>query len=216
MPITIPTSMPTEEINGIAYVRLAKNELKTLSSLKPEHIEEDELVRRLAAKAAAANEILVALREEIFSEVTALRDLLADKYGVKRGGSKGNITLSTVDTTLRLTIAIGDTLAFGPELEVAKELIDTCIRRWSEGSSNNIRALVDQAFQVDKKGKLNTDKILGLRRMKIEDETGDWEKAMNIIGDSVRTLSSKEYARFYMVDQQTGDDKPIRLDLANA
>lgn len=216
MKVTIPVTIPTEEISGVAYVNKGKGELIALSAIKPEHIEEDELVRRLSAKAAEMNASLASFRDEIFAEVTAYRDLLAEKYGVKRRGVKGNITLSTVDTGLRLTIAIGETLTFGPELEVAKELIDGCIRRWSEGSSNNIRALVDQAFQVDKKGKLNTDRILGLRRLQMEDDTGDWEKAMNIIGDSVRVMASKEYARFYMVDKETGVDTPIRLDLANA
>ena len=211
----IPTSIPTQEINGIAYVQKGKGELIALSAIKPEHIEEDELVRRLAAKAAKGNAYLAALREEIFAEVTAYRQLLAEKYGVKRRGSKGNITLATVDTTLRLNIAIGETLSFGPELEVAKELVYECIRRWSEGSNDNIRALVDQAFQVDKAGKLSADRILGLRRLKIEDETGDWQKAMDIIGDSVRTLTSKEYARFYVIAED-GSETPIRLDLANA
>jgi len=216
MKFDIPATIPTEEISGVRYVRKPKGELVVYSSIKPEHIEEDELVRRLALDAAEANAVLQQLREKTFAEVSALRALLAEKYGVKRRGKKGNITLATVDGSLRLTIAIGDTLTFGPELEVAKELIDECIRRWSEGSNNNIRALVDQAFQVDKNKGLNVDRILGLRRLKIEDESGDWEKAMNIIGDSIRTLSSKEYARFYRVDKDTGADLPIKLDLANA
>lgn len=216
MKITIPTTIPTEEHGGISYVNKGKGELLALSAVKPEHIEEDEMVRRLAAKAAEINAVLSGFRDEIFADVTAYRELLAEKYSVKRRGTKGNMTLSTVDTSIRLQIAVSETMTFGPELEVAKELIDDCIRRWSAGSSNNIRALVDQAFQVDKKGKLNTDRILGLRRLKMDDETGDWEKAMNIIGDSVRVMASREYARFYMVDRETGAKKPIKLDIANA
>lgn len=216
MNIDIPTTIPTQDISGVPYVNKGKGELIMLSAVKPEHLEEDELVRRLAAKAVAANVMLAALRAEIFAEVAAYRELLAEKYGVKRRGKKGNITLSTVDTEIRLNIAIGETLALGPELEVAKELIDGRIREWSVGSNNNIRALVDQAFQVDGKGKLNADRILALRRLQIVDETGDWEKAMNIIGDSVRVMNSREYARFYKVDKETGEDTPIKLDLANA
>ncbi|MCW5711292.1 DUF3164 family protein [Shinella sp.] len=215
MKFSISPTIPTEDIGGTLYVRKPKGELVLYSSLKPEHVEEDELVRRLAGKAAAVNALLASLREETLAEVTALRALLAEKYGVKRRGKKGNITLVTVDGSTRLNISIGETLTFGPELEVAKELIDECIRRWSEGSNNNIRALVDQAFQVDKNKGLNVDRILGLRRLKIVDDTGDWEKAMNIIGDSVRTLASKEYARFYVVDKETEEATPIKLDLAN-
>ncbi|MVA19524.1 DUF3164 family protein [Agrobacterium vitis] len=216
MDINIPDSIPTEIINGLPYVNKGKGELIALSAIKPEHIEEDELVRRLTAKAARFNQILALFRSEVFEEVVAYRELLADKYGVKRRGAKGNITLSTVDTSLRLTIQVSDTLTFGPELEVAKEIIDGCIRRWSAGSNDNIRALIDQAFQVDKQGKLNTDRILGLKRLKIVDETGEWEKAMGIISDSVRVMASKEHARFYRVEKESGNAVRIALDLANA
>ncbi|QGA57671.1 DUF3164 family protein [Brucella sp. 2280] len=215
MNIRISPSIPTEEISGTVYVRKGKGELIALSAIKPEHVMEDELVRRLASKAADIHRQLAAFRTEVLEEVTAFRELVAEKYGVKRGGAKNNITLSTVDTGLRLTIQVSDTLTFGPELEVAKEIIDGCIRRWSEGSSDNIRALIDQAFQVDKQGKLNTDRILALRRLKIVDETGEWEKAMGVIADAVRVMSSKEYARFYVIDNETGASSPIKLDIAS-
>ncbi|NNV22675.1 DUF3164 family protein [Ochrobactrum pseudogrignonense] len=216
MNISIPNSIPAEEINGTVYVNKGKGELIALSAIKPEHVLEDGVVRRLAAKAADLNRQLAAFRAEVFDEVVAYRELLAEKYGVKRRGTKGNITLTTVDTGLRLTIQISDTLTFGPELEVAKEIIDGCIRRWSEGSNDNIRALIDQAFQVDKQGKLNTDRILGLKRLKIVDDTGEWEKAMEVISDSVRVMSSKEHARFHLIDKDTGNPTRIPLDLANA
>ncbi|TCT37451.1 DUF3164 family protein [Martelella mediterranea] len=212
----IETELPIEKINGVDYVALAKGDMKPLSAIKPEDIEEDEMVRRLSAKAARMNEKLAAFREEIFTEALAMRELLAEKYGVKKGGKKGNITFSTVDTSLRLSIKVGETLTFGPALEVAKEVIDGCIRRWSVGSNDNIRALVDQAFQVDKAGKINTDRILGLRRLKIEDDTGEWQKAMDIISDSVRVMASKEYANFYCTDKENGSDRRVALDLANA
>lgn len=212
----IATEIPTETINGIQYVTLAKGDMKPLSAIKPEDIEEDEMVRRLSAKAAEMNATLAAFRDEIFAEALAMRELLAEKYGVKKGGKKGNITFSTVDTSLRLSIKVGETLTFGPALEVAKEVIDGCIRRWSVGSNDNIRALVDQAFQVDKAGKINTDRILGLRRLKIEDDTGEWQKAMDIISDSVRVMASKEYANFYCTDKQSGSEQRVALDLANA
>ncbi|PRA87944.1 sulfate transporter [Ochrobactrum sp. MYb29] len=216
MNVSISPIIPTEEISGVPYVNKGKGEMIALSAIKPEHIEEDELVRRLSIKAAEANKVLAKLRAEVFDEVMAYRELLAEKYNVKRRGTKGNITLTTVDTSLKLSIQVSDTLTFGPELEVAKEIIDGCIRRWSEGSNDNIRALIDQAFQVDKQGKLNTDRILGLKRLKITDETGEWEKAMTVISDSVRVMASKEHARFYSIDKESGNAARIPLDLANA
>lgn len=208
------TTIPTEIINGVPYVNKGGGELTPLSAIKPEDIEEDELVRRLTARAEEIRRELAAFRDLVFGEVTAYRQLLAEQYGVTRGGPKGNITLSTVDGGQRLNIQVARTISFGPKLEIAKTLIDGCIRRWSEGSNNNIRALIDQAFQVDKQGKLNTDRILGLKRLNIVDETGEWDKAMNAIADAVRVVSSKEHARFYRISD-AGEDR-IPLDLANA
>lgn len=216
MTIQIASTMPTEKIGGVSYVRKARDELMPVTAIKPEHFEEDELVRRLAAKSLDINRQLAAFRKEVFDDVAAFRALLLEKYEVSRGGKKGNLTLSTVDGTIKLEIQVAETLAFGPELEVAKALIDGCIRRWSEGSNDNIRALIDQAFQVDKQGKLNTDRILGLRRLQISDETGEWQKAMEVIADAVRVTSSKEHARFYVRQNPDADTQRIALDLANA
>lgn len=77
----ISPTIPTEEINGTLYVNKGKGELIALSAIKPEHIEEDELVRRLTIKAAEINAVLANLRAEIFDDVMAYRDLLAEKYG---------------------------------------------------------------------------------------------------------------------------------------
>ena len=47
--------------------------------------------------------------------------MLHEKYGVNRGGDKGNFQLKAYDGSLRLLISINDCVAFGPELQVAKE-----------------------------------------------------------------------------------------------
>ena len=70
---------------------------------------------------------------------------------------------------------------------------------------------MNDAFQVDKEGLINTSRVLSLRRLNIKDE--DWEKAMEAISDSIQVASTKPYIRFYERDQ-TGDYKPITLDMA--
>ncbi|MCM0751169.1 hypothetical protein DEA98_06795 [Brucella pseudogrignonensis] len=47
MNISIPNSIPAEEINGTVYVNKGKGELIALSAIKPEHVLEDGVVRRL-------------------------------------------------------------------------------------------------------------------------------------------------------------------------
>jgi hypothetical protein len=87
------------------------------------------------------------------------------------------------------------------------------VTRWSEGANDNIRALIDHAFQVNKEGRIDTHRVLGLRRLDIED--ADWKRAMDAISDAVRVSGSKTYVRFYQIDAETGQRAAITLDLAN-
>jgi hypothetical protein len=194
------------------YMKDGQGNLVPEAKVKPEHKLEDELVLRLAEGARSINAILAAFRSTALGEVGALRDLIAEKYGATKGGAKGNVTLRSYDGSVELQVAIGDNLAFGPELQAAKALIDGCVARWSEGANDNIRALVNHAFQVNKAGRIDTSRVLGLRRLEIDD--ADWKAAMDAISDAVRVVSSKTYLRFYAIDPDTGARTPIPLDLA--
>ena len=95
---------------------------------------------------------------------------------VKRGGTKGNITLPTYDGAFKLQIATAENVMFDERLQAAKTLIDECINEWAKGSRPEIMVLVQQAFQTDKEGNLNVGRILALRRLEIADER--WKAAM--------------------------------------
>jgi hypothetical protein len=173
----------------------------------------DSLVRELIGKAVALSKLLAAFKAEAARDLQAFVDLSAEQYGVTVGGGKGNLTLLSYDGRFKVTRQIADHLVFDERLQAAKRLIDECIREWSAGSDDKIRALVEHAFQVDKQGKVSTERVLGLRRLNIDDAT--WLRAMRAISDSVQVSSSKSYLRFY---ERVGDSEQwqaISLDLAS-
>ncbi len=96
---------------------------------------------------------------------------------------------------------------------MAKSLIDECIHEWMKGSNKNIQALVQDAFKVDKQGKVSVERILGLRRLNIEDER--WDRAMDAISDSIQITGSKRYIRVYQRDDASGEYNRISLDAAS-
>ena len=155
---------------------------------------------------------LVTFKRHAMDEVAALVATSVEQYGVKAGGAKGNVTLVSFDGRYKLALAMQDQIVFGEQLMAAKALIDECVRDWSQGANDNVRALVTHAFQTDKAGKINTGRVLGLRQLNITDEK--WLKAMQAIGDSIRVTSSKPYVRFYQRDDKTGDYAHISLDAA--
>ena len=84
--------------------------------------------------------------------------------------------------------------------------------RWTQGGNDNIKALVEHAFQTDKAGNISVTRTLGLRRLDIKDE--QWLKAMEAIADSISITGSKTYLRLY---QRNNKDvmEQISLDIAN-
>jgi hypothetical protein len=194
------------------YMRDARGRLVPLALVKPEQMLEDALVRGIHEKAEKLSAALLEFRESAFEDVEALLAILADKYSVNLGGDRGNITLDTFDGELIVQVSIGDQIDLGPELQVAKTLIDRCIHSWSQGADVKLQALVNDAFDVDKKGNINVGRVLALRRMNIDD--GDWKKAMDAIGNATRVVRSKRYLRLYRKDGANAKQQ-VPLDLAS-
>ena len=158
----------------------------------------DSLVREIAAGAARASEGLARYKLTTMGDVTAFCELSAERFGVKFGGKKGNITLTSYDGRTRVQVAISEYLEFDERLQVAKELIDLCIERWSDGANDYIRVLVQHAFRTNKTGQISTAHVLALRQLVIDDP--QWQQAMQAIMDSMQITGSRSYVRVYRRD----------------
>ncbi|MGQ0711013.1 MAG: DUF3164 family protein [Rhodoferax sp.] len=190
----------------------AKGCLVPETMIKPIDLARDELVQELARLARIVSESLREFKTRVFSDINAFVDLSGEQYGVKLGGKKGNLTLYTFDGAFKVQVAIAEHMVFDERLQAAKHLIDECITDWSKGSRDEIKVLVQAAFQTDKEGKINTGRVLALRRLDIRDEK--WQTAMKAIGESLQVVGSKEYVRFYERIGNTDQYRPISLDVA--
>ena len=171
----------------------------------------DETVRAVVEQALAMRDALARFKAAIQGDIFAFVDLSFQQYGKKYGGAKGNITLTSFDGRYKLIVAVDENIAFNERLQVAKTIIDRCIHRWSEGSRVEIRALVTDAFYVDKTGNMNVARILGLRRLQIQDE--EWKSAMTAIAESIVSTGSKQYLRIYQRNAH-GAYEQVALDIA--
>jgi hypothetical protein len=171
----------------------------------------DETVRRIADEASKMKVVLGDFKNRIRDDILSFVEKSAGEFGIKWGGKKGNISLTTYDGQYKLVIAMNDNITFDERLQVARELIGKCLDKWSKGVRAEIRLLVNDAFQVDKTGKISTARVLGLRRLDIQD--ADWQKAMTAITESLQVTGTKQYLRIYERDAN-GEYQMIPLDVA--
>jgi hypothetical protein len=136
-----------------------------------------------------------------FADIASFIQISTDQYGAKVGGTKGNVSLMSFDGRLKIQRNIAETINFDERLQ-AKQLIDECLEEWTEGSRDEIKVIINAAFNVDKKGEISTAKVLGLKRHDIDHPK--WQQAMQAISDSINIIGSKAYLRFYTRDDSTG------------
>jgi hypothetical protein len=195
------------------YRKNAIGDLVLIENIKPVDLLRDELVNSIAERAKEKSGELSAFRSTVMEEIQAFVATSAERFKAKMGGAKGNISLFSFDGRYKVQMANQDYLTFDERLQVAKALIDKCIKKWSEGSDPKLLALVNDAFQVDQAGNVSIRRVLGLRQLDIDDR--DWKKAMDAISESVQVTGSKSYIRVYE-REENGDYRPISLDVASA
>lgn len=205
--------MAKKIVDGKEFLEDGNGGLIPVSAIKPIDLKRHEAVTSIMADTFKERDRLIEFKKSIWLRV---QDFLAesakDSGARKFGGAKGNVTLSSFDGKYKVMVAVNDTIQFNEKLQVAKQLIDKCVASWSEGVNENLRAIVDNAFNVGKSGLVSTSRVLGLRRLNIKDPT--WKKAMDAITESMQVASSKTYMRFYE-RQSDGSYKQIPLDVAN-
>ena len=194
------------------YLKNAIGHLVPVASIKPIDMARDSLVNEIVAKARAISGQIGNFKAAAFADIAAFVQLSAEQYNARIGGTKGNVTLLSFDGRYKVLRAIAEHITFDERLQAAKALIDECITDWAQGSRPELQVLVNDAFQVDQTGKVNTARVLGLRRLEINDER--WHQAMRAIGEAVQVIGSKSYIRVYERDDTSGEYRAIPLDVA--
>lgn len=205
--------MNTEDIPE-GYRQDSAGRLVPEDTIKTIDLMRDDLVTRIANQAEELSERLREFKANTLAEIEAFIETSAQEYGVELGGKKGNVQFTSFDGRYRLMRANHDSMTFDERLLAAKELIDECLRDWSgrPGVPRGLIVIADRAFRRNANGEISVSRVLDLRSHDIEDER--WQKAMEIITDSIRVQASITYLRLYKRAGRTDQYDQLPLDIA--
>lgn len=211
-----PASIPSGRvlIDGVEHLVDGDGIKVPVSVVKPQHLLEDQLVRDEMGHAVALSEQIARFLGHVTDNLGAFEALIAERYGARVGGAKGNKTLMTYDGLMKITVQVADNVVFGPELQIAKSLVDECLNDWTAQAGDELRAVVTRAFNTDKEGQINRAALYSLLRLEIADER--WQRGMQAIRDAMRVVGSKSYVRFYRRPTANAPWQPVTIDLAKA
>lgn len=140
-------------------------------------------------------------KRRCFTQINDFVAELARSYNVEIGGKKGNVTLSSYDNRQTVKVGVADDLSFGPEIIVAKELINGVVNEQLEllgDEAKLLKAIVHDTFETDSDGKYSKAKIMNLRsKHRFSHDSEEWADAMKALDDAIIFSSTKTYVRFY-------------------
>lgn len=204
--------MGSAAVDTPGYMQDGKNRLVPVDMVSEIDKTRDGLVRHLVKNALDLQAKMIEYKQQAMGEIDSFVELSAMDYGVVLGGTKGNLTLHSYDMQYKIQVQIQEYFVFDERLKVAKKLIDDCLRDWTQDSRSEVKTIIDDAFQVDQEGRINTKRILSLRRLEIKD--ANWKKAMDAITDSLQVAGSKRLYRLYKKQPSTDKWLPIPLEMS--
>ena len=152
------------------------------------------------------------LKEKIIGRITKYRAAMEKDTGVKLEG-KGNVCLTNFSGDKQLEFSMNDIIVFDEKLQVARQLISECIGDWSEDSNKNLKVIINQAFELDKKGKVNTQGILKLRSLNIKN--AKWKNAMELIGEAISITGSRQYLNIRIRENSSARFRTVNLNFSS-
>lgn len=131
------------EVGGKTYMPDTKGNLVPVELIAPATQLEDETVRKIMSYAVDLSARVARFKGHTFEDLGALEALLGQEYGVTKGGAKGNKTFMSHDGLFKVQVQVADHIDFGPQLQIAKELIDECLNEWAADITGARRLVAD-------------------------------------------------------------------------
>lgn len=196
------------------YMINGRGEKVHVDLIKGDELMRDTLVNALLADAEVFRGMLAEFRAKSEQRVEEYMNTLMEKYRINAmaRSKKGNITLENYASTAKIQIAVQDKLAFDEKIQLAKMKFDEYFEQVTAQSSEEIKLLINKAFDVDKEGNVDVKKILELRSYDIRHPK--WVEGVALIEEAKKVVHSKRFIRFYRRNDPDAKWEHVSLDLA--
>lgn len=171
-------------------------------------------VAQMARAAASINDKLVAFKNDVQSAAAELYEaFIAENGGKAPGQGKGGATFYNFDRSIKVEVSVSNAITFDDNLiQLAQDKLNELLTDGLQEAKDFVKPLVMDAFQTSR-GRLDTKRVLGLRRYADKITDPRYAEAMAFIDKAIRKPSSKEYFRVWVRNAQ-GEYQDIQLNFS--
>lgn len=132
-------------------------------------------------------------------------------------GDKGNLSVSSFDGLLRVSIRQRYNIFFDSRVREARDkmfaYVDSVLARVKVEDAQALRVILQEAFRVGSNNMLSTSKVMALIRMDIKN--ADWKAAQEVLKAALTPQKGKQYLMLETRLDSNHDYQSIRLDVAD-
>lgn len=159
----------------------------------------EQIAGSLLKTALKINAGLLTFKTDIDKALVSVRESLIEEKKLHKK-SKGNLTWYNFDRSIKIELNVNETIQFDEGLiAAAREHLDSFISKNVQGTEEVVRELINSAFQ-NTKGGLDSKKVLSLMKYRTKIKAAEFQKALNLIEQSISRPSSKKYFRIWAKD----------------
>lgn len=152
------------------------------------------------------------VKRQLFEMLEAYVETAMEEYEADPKSGKGYVAITTFDGRIKIERSPYKGFTLTEELKAAKALIDEYLNEKTADVSPELKAIIDDIFEVGETGRPNVKEVMRLRRYNIDDPR--WHKAMRAINDALKVVYSNEYIRGYRRDDETGKMAGVTLQFS--
>lgn len=169
---------------------------------------------QIAKAAINVNEKLTAFKADVQKGAADLyAAFIAQNGGKAPGRGKGNLTFYNFDRSIKVEMSVNEAITFDENtIQLAHDKLTELLEDGLEEAKDFVKPLVMDAFSTAK-GKLDTKRVLGLRRYADKIKDTRYAEAMAFIDQAIRKPSSKEYFRVWL-RASNGEYQDIQLNFS--
>ncbi len=177
--------------------------------IRPMVRERDRVVESIFREIELMEQFMKHKKEDILSRINEYKEICSEEYDAKFSDT-GAITLTNFSADKQIEIKINNLVKLNELAQLAEEKLKGCIRRWSEGASDELVKIVDYAFEMDAKGNLDRAKLATLRNIEISDK--EWQKGLELLKEAEYAAGSRQYI---MVRERKNPDEKFQSKSLN-
>jgi hypothetical protein len=168
---------------------------------------------RLLQKSLSINSNLLEFKKQVIELCNEVYEKAMEENQTPKDG-KGNFTWYNFDRSIKIEVSVSERIEFDDlKITSCREELKKYIEKNVKSEDDFGQQLIDDAFTTTK-GKLDAKKVMSLLRYRSKIKDHHFQRALDLLEESVRRPHSKTYFRIYAKDME-GKYANIDLNFAS-